>query len=84
MGRPKKKGKRAAAKATPAIHPGAEFEGLVCLSRRFNLSRITLWRLYRAGAFDARRFGNRTLVRVADVRRYIANLPAAGAKGASQ
>lgn len=78
----KKRLKSATAQAAPIIHPGAEFEGLVGLSRRFGLSRITLWRLYRKGAFDARRFGNKTLVRVADVRRYLDSLPPVSPKAA--
>jgi hypothetical protein len=74
--------KSAVAKATPVIHPGVEFEGLVGLSRRFGLSRVTMWRLYKAGAFEARRFGNKTLVRVADVRRYLDGLPTVPSKAA--
>lgn len=61
---------------------GVEFEGLVPAGRRFNLSRVTMWRLYKSGAFEARRFGNKTLVRVADVRRYLDGLPTVPSKAA--
>lgn len=54
---------------------GAEYEGLGKAARRFGVSRTTLWRRYKEGAFDGRLMGNKTLVRIADVRRWLESLP---------
>lgn len=62
---------------------GAEYEGLGKAARRFGVSRITLWRRYKEGAFDGRRMGNKTLVRIADVRRWLESLPAAASTAAA-
>jgi excisionase family DNA binding protein len=47
------------------------------------VSHATLYRLIRAGRLDAKKIGSKTVITAASIERFIAELPAAGARGRS-